>query len=79
MKDKNGKQIKIGSKVVWYDPEVSARDLKRIWVVYDIDDEIVYIGDDYSEAEVFAEELEVVEWFSFVIIWIYQNFYLSLQ
>ena len=64
-KDKNGNEIKIGSKVRWYDPEEECRDLSRIYEVYDIDEEnteddaIIDIFDDYSEVQVFADELEV--------------------
>ena len=59
--DKNGNRIKVGSKVIWYDPELSARDLERVWRVYDIGGDIVYIADNYGEAEVFPHELKVVE------------------
>jgi len=58
--DRKGQPIHKGSKVIWYDPERSARDLKRVWTVYDMEGDIVYIADDYSEAEVLPEELKVV-------------------
>lgn len=58
--DKNGNPIQKGSKVIWYDPEKSARDLKRVWTVYDMGGDIVYIADDYSEAEVYPNELKVI-------------------
>lgn len=58
--DKDGQPIQKGSKVIWFDPERSARDLKRIWTVYDMGGDIVYIADDYGEAEVFPQELKVV-------------------
>ena len=58
--DKDGQSIQKGSKVIWFDPERSARDLKRIWTVYDMGGDIVYIADDYGEAEVFPQELKVV-------------------
>lgn len=58
--DKDGQPIQKGSKVIWFDPERSARDLKRIWKVYDMGGDIVYIADDYGEAEVFPQELKVV-------------------
>lgn len=35
-------------------------DLKRIWTVYDMGGDIVYIADDYGEAEVFPQELKVM-------------------
>ena len=55
--DRNNVEIKVGDKVIWYDPAVDARDLSRVWVIDRITDEIVYISDDFSEAEVFANEL----------------------
>lgn len=59
--DKKGKPIKVNSKVVWYDPDKSARDLKRIWNVWQISGDIVHIADDNGgEAEVFPNELKVV-------------------
>jgi vacuolar-type H+-ATPase subunit H len=58
--DRKGNPIQKGSKVIWYDPERSARDLKRVWTVYDMGGDIVYIADDYGEAEVFPQELKVV-------------------
>ena len=60
VKDRKGKTIKVGNKVKWYDPDVSARDLSRIWEVWDVDDEMVCIADDYSEAEVLPSEVVVV-------------------
>lgn len=58
--DKDGQPIQKGSNVIWFDPERSARDLKRMWTVYDMGGDIVYIADDYGEAEVFPQELKVV-------------------
>ena len=59
--DKDGQTILKGSKVIWFDPERSARDLlKRIWTVYDMGGDIVYIADDYGESEVFPQELKVM-------------------
>jgi hypothetical protein len=60
-KDINNKRIKVGSHVIWYDPEVECRDLTRVYEVFDISDDMVCIADDYSEAEVYASELEVVD------------------
>ena len=59
MKDRNGKKIAIGDKVLWYDPEEEARDLTRVWEVAEIYGEIVLIVDG-GEAEVFPEELEKI-------------------
>ena len=55
--DRNNEEIKVGDKVIWYDPAVDARDLSRVWVIDRITDEVVYISDDFSEAEVFLSEL----------------------
>lgn len=55
--DKNNVEIKVGDKVIWYDPAVDARDLNRVWVIDRITEEIVFISDNFSEAEVFANEL----------------------
>jgi len=58
--DVNGKTINKGDRVVWYDPELRARDLSRVWDVYDMGGDIVYIADEHGEAEVYANELEVI-------------------
>ena len=61
--DKNGDPIEVGTKVRWYDPDKSARDLTRVWEVFKIDEDIIHIKEigSSSEAEAFAEELEIVE------------------
>ena len=58
--DIDGNPIKIGDKVIWFDPEYVHRDLTRIYVVYDIKGDFVYIADRYSEVEVFPIEIKVV-------------------
>lgn len=55
--DRNNVEIKVGDKVIWCDPAIDARDLSRVWIIDKITDEIVYISDDFSESEVFANEL----------------------
>ena len=55
--DRNNVEIKVGDKVIWYDPAIDARDLSRVWTIDKITYEIVYISDDFSESEVFANEL----------------------
>ena len=60
MFDRNNVEIKVGNNVIWYDPAIESRDLGRVWVVDKINGEIVYISDDYSEAEVFPNELKIV-------------------
>lgn len=58
--DRKGRPIRVGSQVIWYDPEGSARYLKRVWTVVDLRGEIVYISDEISVAEVYPHELRVV-------------------
>ena len=55
--DRNNVETKVGDKVIWYDPAIDATDLSRTWIFDKITDEIVYISDDFSESEVFANEL----------------------
>ena len=55
--DRNNVEIKVSDKVIWYDPAIDARDLSRVWMIDKITYEIVYISDDFSESEVFANEL----------------------
>lgn len=55
--DRNNVEIKVGDKVIWYDPAIDAMALSRVWTIDKITDEIVYISDDFSESEVFANEL----------------------
>lgn len=64
-KDKKGQNIYIGSWVKWYDPDKEARDLSRIYEVFDIkgdeDDEMILISDEFGEAEVLPSELDVIQ------------------
>ena len=55
--DRNNVEINVGDKVIWYDPAIDAMGLSRVWTIDKITDEIVYISDDFSESEVFANEL----------------------
>ena len=60
-KDRKGRAWKKGQKVIWFDPEVEARDLTEVYVVDKIhNEEVVMISNDYSEAEVSPSELEIV-------------------
>ena len=59
--DRNGKEIEIGSHVIWFDPEIDARDLDRVWTVDDYTEDIVQISDECSEAEVYPSEIEIVD------------------
>ena len=61
VKDRKGKSLKVGQKVIWFDPEVEARDLSEVYVVDKIyNEEIVLISNKFSEAEVNPCELEIV-------------------
>lgn len=60
IKDRKGQKLCIGAKVIWYDPEEEARDLSRVWSVDSISDELINISDEYSEAEVLPNEIEVI-------------------
>ena len=58
--DMKGQKIIPGAQVIWYDPELSARSLNRVWTVDDCEGEIVRISDEFGEAEVFPKELRVI-------------------
>lgn len=61
VKDRKGKALKKGQKVIWFDPEVEARDLSEVYVVDKIhNEEVVMISNKFSEAEVNPCELEIV-------------------
>lgn len=66
MKDRLGNEIYVGAQVIWFDPENECFDPNRIWTVDridgDMDDSIILISDNFGEAEVFACELEVIEY-----------------
>ena len=59
--DINGNKVCVGDRVIWHDPDKSAIDLDRVYIVHSFNGDIVNIADDISTAEVFASELEVVE------------------
>lgn len=56
-----GDRIDVGVKVTWRDPDIDNRDMSRIWEVDKINGEVISISDGYSEAEVTANELNVVD------------------
>ena len=61
IKDRKGKILKKGQKVIWYDPEEEARDLSTVYKVDKVvSEEMVLISNEFSEAEVFPEELKIV-------------------
>ena len=55
------KVIEEGSLVRWHDPEIECQDLTIIWEVARINGEVVLIENEGGEAEVFADELELVK------------------
>ncbi len=58
IKDRLGNNLEIGDKVLWVDPEKDARDLNRVWRIFDVQsEELVCIEDEFSEAEVLPNEL----------------------
>lgn len=59
--DRNGKEINVGDSVRWYDPDTDARDLSRVYGVYEVRGEIVCIADEFSEVEVYPFELELID------------------
>ena len=55
--DKNGAAIKVGDKVVWYDPQIEYRDTNRVWRIDKLSDEMAFISDAHSESEVLLSEI----------------------
>lgn len=56
--DKFGNKLSVGDKVIWVDPDPVGRDLNRVYEVNDVhSEEIVWINDEFSEAEVPPQEL----------------------
>ena len=55
--DRNKTEINVGDKVIWYDPAIESMDLNRVWIIDSITNEIVHISADFSEAEVYANEI----------------------
>ena len=60
-KDRNGKEIHVNDKVRWHDPDKQNRDLKRIYTISRIKEDIILICDGFSEVETSGCELELVE------------------
>lgn len=52
--------VKVGDIVKWHDPDTKARDLSRLWTVDEIKGDVICISTEGSEAEVLAQELEIV-------------------
>ena len=58
VKDRLDNDLKLGDEVIWVDPEKEARDLNRVWTIFDVQsEELVRIHDIFSEAEVNPNEL----------------------
>lgn len=59
--DRKGNEINVGDNVHWFDPDRANADDERVWEVWEVRGEIILIGDSYSEAEVYPNELEVIQ------------------
>ena len=58
VKDRLDNDLELGDGVIWVDPEKEARDLNRVWTIFDVQsEELVKIHDIVSEAEVNPSEL----------------------
>jgi hypothetical protein len=58
IKDRLDNDLELGDEVIWVDPEKEARDLNRVWTIFDVQsEELVKIHDIASEAEVNPSEL----------------------
>ena len=55
--DKNGTPLRVGDKVVWYDPQIECRDTSRVWRIESLSDDMALISDGYSESEVLLSEI----------------------
>lgn len=60
IKDRFGNVIAKGDKVVWYDPQTEYRDLSRVWVIEEINEEMAFISDDFGECECLPTEIAKV-------------------
>ena len=61
VKDRNGNVIAKGDKVIWYDPQTEYRDLSRVWVIEEINEEMAFISDEFGECECLPTEIAKVE------------------
>lgn len=59
--DRKGNEINVGDNVHWFDPDRANADDERVWEVWEVRGEIILIGDSHSEAEVYPNELEVIQ------------------
>lgn len=60
MYDINGKELSVGAKVRFYDPDIENRDLSRIFTIDNLKGDFVQCSDEYSDLEAFPHELEIV-------------------
>lgn len=58
MKDLNGNEIKVGSEVIWYDHDLD--DFLQMKVTL-IKGDIITITDGYTETQVFADDICVID------------------
>jgi hypothetical protein len=59
--------MEVGNKVIWNDvaiddfaPEERAEQQNRVYTIIELTDEMALIADEYGEAEVFLDEIEVI-------------------
>ena len=58
MKDPNGNEIKVDSDVIWYDPDLD--DFLQMKVTL-IEGDIITINDGFTETQVFADDICVID------------------
>lgn len=58
MKDPNGNEIKIGSKVIWYDSELD--EFKQMKVTL-IEGDVITLSDGYTETQEFSYNICVID------------------
>lgn len=59
--------MEVGNKVIWTDvaindfaPEERVEQQNRVYTIIELKDEMALIADEYGEAEVFLDEIEVI-------------------
>lgn len=59
--------MEVGNRVIWrdtaindFDPEERIEQENRIYTIIELKDEMALIADEYGEAEVFIDEIEVI-------------------
>lgn len=59
--------MEVGNRVIWhdnaindFDPEERIEQENRVYTIIELKDEMALIADEYGEAEVFLDEIEVI-------------------